>query len=277
MGFDAVRDEGFSLDAHAIPTATPSVIRAAQKTPPTLLLLLLRHRETGYSAARVRNRTGGSVATRWMVRETRTAASDIAARAVRLAVLAAAVGTFVALGALVPATGGFGWDERIAAAVADTAPVSSSEVHADPVLTAITVAVGAVTLLVTLGLLLRVRTRAALLLLLAIGGTVALSAAAKGIVQRPPIEGDPAEYTFPSGSAAWSLATAMSLVLLTHKGTARRLVLAVAAMFVLGFAWVIIWEEWHYPSDVVAGWCLALAWVGALWAILRPRDGTGLT
>ena len=205
-----------------------------------------------------------------------TVAFDNATRAVQLAALAAAVVTFVGLATLVPATGGFGWDERVADAVADTAPVASSEVHADPVLTTITVAFGAVTLLVTLGLLLRARMRAVLFLFLAIGGTVALSAAAKAIVQRPPIEGDPAEYTFPSGSAAWSLATAMTLALLARAGTARRLGVAVGAVLVVGFAWVIVWEEWHYPSDVVAGWCLGLAWVGALWVILRPRDGTVL-
>jgi membrane-associated phospholipid phosphatase len=34
---------------------------------------------------------------------------------------------------------------------------------------------------------------------------------------------------------------------------------------------VIVWEEWHYPSDVLAGWCLALGCALGLWvAFGRP-------
>ena len=192
-------------------------------------------------------------------------------------VLAAAlVLSFAGLAVGVPAAGGFGWDVAVAEAVEATAPVSSSEVHIDPVLTTTSFALGGLTVLFGLVLLARRRLRGALFLLLAIGGAVVLSSLAKALVQRPAIEGDPDAYTFPSGTATWSLVTVVSLAALARTDTARRLIAAAGALIVVGFAWVIVWEEWHYPSDVLAGWCLGLAWVSALWLVLRPREPSAL-
>lgn len=166
----------------------------------------------------------------------------------------------------------FGWDEPVADAIGWLTVVSSSNVHVDPYLTAMTLGVGALTMAFTLALLARRQFRAALFLVLAIGGAVLSSWIAKAVVRRPPIEGDASDYTFPSGSATWSMATAVALVLLARTATRRRLMVSAGTALVLVFGWVIVWEEWHYPSDVLAGWCLAVAWVAAVWLALRPAE-----
>jgi undecaprenyl-diphosphatase len=115
------------------------------------------------------------------------------------------------------------------------------------------------------------RFRAALFLLGAIGGAVALSTLAKALVERPPIEGPADEFTFPSGSATWSMATATAVLLLVRSRRELPALAVAAALLVLGLATVIVWEEWHYPSDVLAGWCVGLGWTAALWLALgRP-------
>lgn len=164
---------------------------------------------------------------------------------------------------------GFGWDASVRAAVSDLFPVSSSDVHVDPIMQGVTLVVGGLTALAGLWLLVRRRYRAALFLAGAIGGAVLLSTVVKTLVERPPIEGAADDYSFPSGSAAWSMASALAVALLARS---RREVLALAAagaVLVLGLGAVIVWEEWHYPSDVVAGWSLALGWVAVLWLALR--------
>ena len=172
---------------------------------------------------------------------------------------------FVALSARVATGAAFSWDDTLIDAVDAMAPISSSDVHVDPFLTTITFAVGAMTAAVAVALALKRRFRTALFLVLAVSGALVLGTIAKAIVQRPAIEGDPTDYSFPSGSATWSMATVVALFLLARTAAQRWLVAGLGAVLVLGFGWVIVWEQWHYPSDVVAGWCLAIAWVTALW------------
>jgi membrane-associated phospholipid phosphatase len=142
-------------------------------------------------------------------------------------------------------------------------------VHVDPFMEGITFAVGGLTLAFGAWLLVRRRFRAALFLAAAIGGAVAISTLAKGLVERPPIEGPADEFSFPSGSATWSMATAAAVLLLVRSRRGLPALAIAAALLVLGLATVIVWEEWHYPSDVLAGWCVGLGWTVALWLLLR--------
>lgn len=164
--------------------------------------------------------------------------------------------------------GGFAWDEPVHDLLDALAPVASEEVHPDPVLQAITFGLTAAAGVLALVWLYRRRIRDALFLVAAIGGAVLLSTLVKELVQRPPIEGG-GDYSFPSGSATWSMALAAAAVLLAPAQW-RRLALVLGGLFVLGFGAVIVWEEWHYSSDVLAGWLLALAWVlGLRFALYR--------
>jgi membrane-associated phospholipid phosphatase len=165
--------------------------------------------------------------------------------------------------------GAHGWDAAVGDAVAALAPVSSSDVHFDPVMRGITFAVAGLTVLLGAWLVALRRFRAALFLAGAIGGAVALSTLVKGVVERPPIEGPADEYSFPSGSATWSMATAAAVLLLAQSRRELAALAVAAAVLVVGLAAVIVWEEWHYPSDVLAGWCIGLGWALVVWLLLR--------
>jgi undecaprenyl-diphosphatase len=114
--------------------------------------------------------------------------------------------------------------------------------------------------------------RPVLLALVATAGIVALTELSKLIVSRPVPEGS-GDGSFPSGTATWTLAASAVLVLLLDSRRARWLAGGGGALLVAVLATVVVWEQWHYPSDVVGGWFLAIGWVGAAWlAIGRPRS-----
>jgi membrane-associated phospholipid phosphatase len=96
---------------------------------------------------------------------------------------------------------------------------------------------------------------------LAVGGALVLARVLKELVERPEIGLKQAEYSFPSGNATASLAGVVALTLLLPPSRLRRWIagIGLAAVPVYGVALVLL--LWHYPSDVVAGWALALAWV----------------
>jgi membrane-associated phospholipid phosphatase len=151
------------------------------------------------------------------------------------------------------------------------APVSSDDVHIDPFLDVTTLCVSALVGLLALWLVWRRELRAAGFLIVAMVLPVLFSRIAKEVVERPAIEGPQDAYTFPSGSATWCMAAVSALVLLAGSARDRRVVALTGAVLLLVYGAVIAWEEWHHPSDVLAGWCLGLACTGAAWLALgRP-------
>jgi membrane-associated phospholipid phosphatase len=187
----------------------------------------------------------------------------------------AIVAPLLVLGALALAAsrdaGNVAFDAPVGDVLVALAPVSSDDVHIDPVLEIATLIVSGLTALVLLGLLARRQLRAALFVAAAIGAAVLLSRVLKELVQRPAIEGPADAYSFPSGSATWCAATLVALWLVAAAHERRWLALG-GAVFVLGYSGIIVWEEWHHATDVVAGWCLAVVCGASLWVLLgRPR------
>ena len=78
-------------------------------------------------------------------------------------------------------------------------------------------------------------------------------------------------FSFPSGHSIGSMSFAAALTLLAWR-TRWRWPVAIGAMF---FAITIgltrLYLGVHYPSDVAAGWCAALVWVGGVYTIQRWR------
>jgi len=140
------------------------------------------------------------------------------------------------------------------------------------------VLVGAITVLIALA---QWRIRDAVLAAALLAGTGGLVLALKALLANPryqpvPIDSDayPWKDAFPSGHAAGSLA--MSLAFLTVVPPAwQRPTAAVGAAFTLFISLGVLLLNYHYPSDVLAGWLLAAGcWFALLLALLPKPDSS---
>jgi len=146
----------------------------------------------------------------------------------------------------------------------------------------------------TLGYLLLMGQRAfALLMAASVLGGVALSTALKLAFDRPrpDIEGAARVFTasFPSGHAMLSAVTFLTLGALLARANADRRVkvyfMSLAAILTVIVGLSRVYLGVHFPSDVLAGWCLGAAWAILCWTVaLRlqragsvepPSPGTG--
>lgn len=121
-------------------------------------------------------------------------------------------------------------------------------------------------------LLLRRRWRGALFAGVVLGGSGLLNLAAKQVFARPrpdlwaslaPEHG----FGFPSGHAMGAATLAWVLALMAWPTRWRWPVVLCGAAFAASVGWSRVHLGVHYPSDVVAGWLLATAWVAACWLV----------
>ncbi|MEH0446971.1 MULTISPECIES: phosphatase PAP2 family protein [unclassified Streptomyces] len=141
--------------------------------------------------------------------------------------------------------------------------------------------VGAAMLLsaVVTGCLLLRRPRSAVLAVVGAGLTVGTATLLKSLVGRT-IHGDD-NLSYPSGHTAFATALALVVALLAagRLGLARTaaasLVLTAALVAGASMGWAQVALGAHYPTDVLGGWCTALAVVPATaWLIDRTADRT---
>lgn len=79
-------------------------------------------------------------------------------------------------------------------------------------------------------------------------------------------------YSFPSGHAMGSMTLACVLVLLAWHTRWRWPAVAVMAPFVVLVGLSRVYLGVHYPSDILAGWAVAMAWVAAVFlTVYRVR------
>jgi len=138
---------------------------------------------------------------------------------------------------------------------------------------------GAATLVVatvTACLLLR-RPRAAVLVVAGTGLTVGTATLLKHLVGRT-IHGD-GNLSYPSGHTAFATALALVVALLVTgrlgfgRTAGASLVLAAALVAGAAMGWAQVALGAHYPTDVLGGWCTALAVVPATaWLVDRMAD-----
>lgn len=144
--------------------------------------------------------------------------------------------------------------------------------------------VGPLTLVVVLALVAMRLWRQALLMTLQVGGAAALDEGFKLVFARPrptlyPHLVHETTFSFPSGHAVGDLAFALacyfvlrSLLPAGWRWLGRSLGVVLVAL-ALVIAATRPYLQVHYPSDVLAGWALALAWVLAVEVLLAERLG----
>lgn len=79
------------------------------------------------------------------------------------------------------------------------------------------------------------------------------------------------DYGFPSGHAMSSMSFIAALVILTWGTRWCWLVLLSGSLFVATIGWTRLYLGVHFPSDVLAGWLVSLAWAIGVSLVIRPH------
>jgi membrane-associated phospholipid phosphatase len=183
-----------------------------------------------------------------------------AAGALLFAVLGAVVGTRGRMPREVSAMGDF--HRGIDGSATDSLMKAISFVGGPPVLLAIALAFA-----VFLGV--QRRRVEGLFVLVAVGGAYPVGTLAKHAFHRtrpdlyPSLAHAPG-YSFPSGHANGSMAFAFALSFLAWQTRRRRLVVALAALFVVLVGASRVYLGVHYPTDVLGGWAAGATWVALI-------------
>lgn len=204
-----------------------------------------------------------------MVSAPRPVASSAPAPAVLWVALLAAGSTFGVLGWAVVRAVGMPWDVQL---------LEFWHAHATPGLDVMAVLLTILGntwpmvsfgLLVFMGLLVRRQGRAASVFFASVGGSMLLTQVIKPLVarSRPALWASirpEHTFSFPSGHAMDTAALAAALVFLCWSSRRCGWVLLLAPLFSLAVGWARVYLGVHYPSDVLAGWAAAVAWVVAV-------------
>jgi membrane-associated phospholipid phosphatase len=81
----------------------------------------------------------------------------------------------------------------------------------------------------------------------------------------------PENYSFPSSHAMWSMTLVVALVILTWGSRWSWLLLLSGSLFVVAIAWTRLYLGVHFPSDIIAGWLLSLAWAVSTSFLLKVK------
>ena len=172
--------------------------------------------------------------------------------------------------------GGFPWDVPILLAVHST---SSTQMDGfATILTKLGVFWGVfpVASVIGLVLLLRRRWRSLTYLLTTLFGSIIINRTAKVLLHRvrPHLWSSPApelDYGFPSGHAMSSMTLVAALVILSWNSRWRFPVWLIGSVFVLSIGWTRLYLGVHYPSDILAGWMVSIAWAIGVSLLIRPH------
>ncbi|HEY9632885.1 MAG TPA: phosphatase PAP2 family protein [Coleofasciculaceae cyanobacterium] len=172
--------------------------------------------------------------------------------------------------------GGFPWDVPILLAVHST---SSTQMDGfATILTKLGVFWGVfpVASVIGLVLLLRRRWRSLTYLLTTLFGSIIINRTAKVLLHRvrPHLWSSPApelDYGFPSGHAMSSMTLVAALVILSWNSRWRFPVWLIGSVFVVSIGWTRLYLGVHYPSDILAGWMVSIAWAIGVSLLIRPH------
>ncbi len=172
--------------------------------------------------------------------------------------------------------GGFSWDRSLLLFFHDNASPALDDVMLVFTRLGGWIAVPIVTTVAVLILLRRGRRGDAIFLVLSVGGAMLINVILKQIFERARpslwVSISPENsFSFPSGHAMSSMSLAAALVIIVWSTRWRWPALALAVIYVAGVGVSRVYLGVHYPSDILAGWCGALAWVIGLHLVRTMR------
>ncbi len=112
--------------------------------------------------------------------------------------------------------------------------------------------------------------------LVVLSGSIVINRSVKVLLHRarPHLWQSPApelDYGFPSGHVMSSMTLVAALLILTRKTRWRWTVATVGGAFVVLIAWTRLYLGVHYPSDILAGWAVSIAWCVGVSFLIRTR------
>ncbi len=81
----------------------------------------------------------------------------------------------------------------------------------------------------------------------------------------------PSDYSFPSGHAMSSMTLVATVVILTWGSRWCWFALIFGSVYAVSIAWTRLYLGVHFPSDILAGWMVSVAWAIGVSLLLKPN------
>lgn len=124
-------------------------------------------------------------------------------------------------------------------------------------------------------LLYRQQWRTALFWLCSVSGAAIMGNIMKGTIQRARpelwLDTPDTSFGFPSGHATHSMAIVITLLVLLRLSSWHKVVLLSGLLFAALVGLSRMYLGYHYPSDILAGWMVALCWVMTLRILFNQK------
>jgi membrane-associated phospholipid phosphatase len=171
--------------------------------------------------------------------------------------------------------GGFPWDVPILIAVHSTAQAQLDVMAVTLTQFGRIRIVLAVVAIIGLVLLVQKRWRSLTYLLTTEIGSAIINGTAKEFMHRvrPHLWDSLApelSFSFPSGHSMTSMTLVAALVILTWGSVWCWVILIAGSLFVLGIGWTRLYLGVHFPSDILAGWMVSIAWAIGVSLVIKP-------
>lgn len=177
---------------------------------------------------------------------------------------------------------GFPWDNPILLAIHQTSMRQLDFVAINLTKFGSIKIVAPIVLIISLILLWQKRWRSLTFVLTTGLGAAIINHTAKEIMHRirPHLWSSPVpelDYAFPSGHAMTSMTLVLVLAILTW-GTIWCLpILIFGSLFVLAIGWTRLYLGVHFPSDILAGWAVSVAWAIGVSLLIKPQLPKAIT